>query len=160
MGTLCDMQESEEERSGQPAERAQAAAGAAGYQALADFERWAALGAGAGTFADRLAAADSAAAAHRRFAAGAAPAGPDPRLDEAERRVRPGDWWEALAKAYHWQRLSAQAYGVELDPEPQSWAAERLAEATRERTMADRLTLVERRLAGEALVLRHALGAL
>jgi hypothetical protein len=143
------MQKSEEERFGQP-----------GYQALADFERWAALGAAAGDFADRLAAADSAAAAHRRLAAGDAPAGPDERLDAAERRVRPDGWWEALAKAYHWQRLSAEAYGVRLDPEPQRWAEERLAEAARDQRTADRLLLVERRLAGEALVLRHALGAL
>ena len=160
MGTLRDMQKSEEERSGQPADRAELAAQLAGYQALADFERWAALGATAGGFADRLAAAESAAAAHRRLAAGVAPAGPDEQLDAAERRVRPGDWWEALAKAYHWQRLSAQAYGVELEPQPQRWAEERLAEASRDRTLADRLALVERRLAGEALVLRHALGVL
>ena len=160
MGTQRVLQKSEEERSGQPVDRAEAAAGDAAYQALADFERWAALGASAAGLADRLAAADSAAAAHRRLAAGPAPSAPDQRLDEAERRVRPGDWWEALAKAYHWQRLSAQAYGVELDPEPQRWAAERLAEASHRQAVADRLTLVERRLAGEALVLRHALGAL
>lgn len=147
------MQKSEEERFGQePA--------SAGYQALADFERWAALGATARDFADRLAAADSAAAAHCRLAAGAAPAGPDARLDEAERRVRPSDWWEALARAYHWQRLSAQAYGVQLDPEPQRWAADRLAQASADQRVADRLALMERRLAGEALVLRHALGGL
>jgi hypothetical protein len=132
----------------------------AGYQALADFERWAALGAAAPEFADRLAAAESAAAAHRRLAEGSAPEAPDELLDEAERRVRPSDWWEALAKAYHWQRLSAEAYGVTLDPEPQLWAAERLERASAEQPVADRLALVERRLAGEALVLRHALGAL
>jgi hypothetical protein len=160
MGTLRDMQKSEEERPGQPVDRAEREAGQAGYQALADFERWAALGAGAASFADRLAAANSAAAAHRRLAEGAAPVGPDPRLDEAEHRVRPGDWREALAKAYHWQRLTAQAYGVEVDPEPQRWAAQRLAEAAGEQSVADRLALVERRLAGEALVLRHALGTL
>lgn len=136
------------------------AAPEAGYQALADAERWAALGADAPRFADRLAAADSAAAAHDRLAAGGRPAAPDPRLDEAERRVRPTDWWEALAKAYHWQQLTAQAYGVEFDPQPQEWAAERLAEAADDPELADRLTLVRRRLAGEALVLRHALGRL
>lgn len=150
------MQKSEEERFGQPA----GDTGLSGYQALADFERWAALAAGAPRFADRLAAADSAAAAHRRLAAGTAPDGPDERLDEAEARVRPSDWWEALAKAYHWQRLSAQAYGVHLDPEPQDWARERLEEASADRSVGDRLVLVERRLAGEALVLRHALGTL
>jgi hypothetical protein len=160
MGTLRDMQKSQEERSGQPADRAEREAGHVGYQALADFERWAALGATAPAFADRLAAAGSAAAAHRRLVDGPAPLGPDPRLDEAEHRVRPGDWWEALARAYHWQRLTAQAYGVELDPEPQTWAGEQLAEAAAERTVADRLALVERRLAGEALVLRYALGKL
>ena len=160
MGTLRDMQKSEEERSGQPVDRAELEAGRVGYQALADFERWAALGAAAPSFADRLAATHSAAAAHRRLAEGAAPADPDPRLDEAERRVRSSDWWEALAKAYHWQRLTAQAYGVPLDPEPQRWAGERLAEAAAEQTLADRLALVERRLAGEALVLRHTLGTL
>jgi hypothetical protein len=160
MGTLRDMQKSEEERSGQPVDRAELEAGRVGYQALADFERWAALGAGAATFADRLAAADSAAAAHRRLAEGAAPTGPEPLLDEAERRVRPSDWWEALAKAYHWQQLTAQAYGVEFDPEPQRWAGERLAAASHEQAVGDRLALVERRLAGEALVLRHALGVL
>ena len=160
MGTLRDMQKSEEERSGQPADRAEFEAGRAGYQALADFERWAALGAAAPALADRLAAARSAAAAHRRLVDGPAPLDPDLRLDEAEHRVRPGDWWEALARAYHWQRLTAQAYGVELDPEPQGWAAERLAEAAAERAVADRLTLVERRLAGEALVLRYALGGM
>ena len=160
MGTLRDMQKSEEERSGQPADRAEREAGRAGYQALADFERWAALGAAAPAFADRLAAAGSAAAAHRRLVEGPAPLGPDPRLDEAERRVRPGDWWEQLAKAYHWQRLTAQAYGVKVDPEPQHWARERLAEAAGERKVGDRLALVERRLAGEALVLRYALGTL
>jgi hypothetical protein len=154
------MQKSEEERFGQPADRAQLEAGLTGYQALADFERWAALGAGARDFADRLAAADSAAAAHRRLAGGTAPEGPDARLDEAGARVRPSDWWEALAKAYHWQRLSAEAYGVQLDPEPQSWALERLEEASADQRVADRLKLVERRLAGEALVLRHALGVL
>jgi hypothetical protein len=154
------MQKSEEERFGQPADRAELDAGLAGYQALADFERWAALGALAGDFADRLAAADSAAAAHRRLTAGTAPAAADERLDAAERRVRSGDWWEALAKAYHWQRLSADAYGVRLDPEPQRWAHDRLAEASADQRTADRLALVERRLAGEALVLRHALGAL
>ena len=154
------MQKSEEERFGQPADRAQPAAGSAGYQALADFERWAALGAVAGDVADRLAAAESAAAAHRRLAAGTAPDEPDERLDAAERRVRPDGWWEALARAYHWQRLTAEAYGVRLDPEPQRWAEERLAEAARDRRTADRLLLVERRLAGEALVLRHALGTL
>ena len=156
MGTLRDMQKSEEERSGQPAHRV---GPDAGYQALADFERWAALGTAAPEFADRLAATGSAAAAHHRLAEGAAPAGPDARLDDAEGRVRPGDWWEALAKAYHWQRLSAQAYGVQFDPEPQRWAEKRLAEASHDRAVADRLALVERRLAGEALVLRHALGA-
>jgi hypothetical protein len=150
------MQKSEEEQFGQPADRVEPS----GYQALADFERWAALGTEAPAFADRLAAADSAAAAHRRLASGQAPSGPDERLDEAEARVRPNDWWEALARAYHWQRLSAEAYGVRLDPEPQRWAAERLAEAATDRRVADRLLLVERRLAGEALVLRHALGAL
>ena len=160
MGTLRDMQKSEEERSGRPVDGAERAAGYAGYQALADYERWAALGAAAAAFADRLAAADSAAAAHGRLVGGATPIGPDPRLDEAERRVRPADWWEALAKAYHWQRLTALAYGVELDPEPQRWAGERLAEAAGEPPVADRLALVERRLAGEALVLRRALGAL
>ena len=160
MGTLRDMQKSEEERPGRPADRAEREAGRAGYRALADFERWAALGAAAPAFADRLAAAGAAAAAHGRLAEGPAPLGPDPLLDEAEHRVRPGDWWEALAKAYHWQRLTAQAYGVELDPEPQRWAEERLAEAAAERTVADRLALVERRLAGEALVLRYALGTL
>jgi hypothetical protein len=154
------MQKSEEERFGQPADRAELEAGLAGYQALADFERWAALGASARDFADRLAAADSAAAAHRRLAEAAPPAGPDARLDEAEARVRPADWWEALAKAYHWQRLSAEAYGVRLDPEPQLWARERLEEASAEQRVADRLKLVERRLAGEALVLRHTLGVL
>jgi hypothetical protein len=157
MGTLRDMQKSEEERSGQPTDRA---ALAAGYQALADAERWAALGAGAPRFAARLAAADSAAAAHARLAAGARPDGPDPRLDEAEARVLPGDWWEALAKAYHWQSATADAYGVEVDPEPQQWAADLLAEAAEDPVLADRLQLVRRRLAGEALVLRHALGAL
>ena len=160
MGTLRDMQKSEEERSGQPVDRAELESGRVGYQALADFERWAALGAQAPAFADRLAATHCAAAAHRRLAEGAAPTGPDPLLDEAERRLRPSDWWEALAKAYHWQRLTAQAYGVELDPEPQRWAQEQLAAASHEQTVADRLALVERRLAGEALVLRHALGVL
>ncbi|HET9172637.1 MAG TPA: hypothetical protein VFN97_24640 [Actinospica sp.] len=132
----------------------------AGYQALADYERWAALGARAPEFADRLAAAGSAAAAHRRIAQGTEPQAPDALLDEAEQRVRPADWWEALAKAYHWQLLSAQACGVEIDPEPQRWAEERLAGASADPGIADRLALVERRLAGEALVLRHALGAL
>jgi hypothetical protein len=160
MGTLRDMQKSEEERSGQPVDRAELEGRRAGYQALADFERWAALGAAAPALADRLAAAGSAAAAQRRLAEGPAPLDPDPRLDEAEHRVRPGDWWEALARAYHWQLLTARAYGVRLDPEPQSWAARRLAEAAAERPVADRLALVERRLAGEALVLRYALGEL
>jgi hypothetical protein len=158
------MQKSEEERFGQPADAEPSAPGAtgpsAGYQALADFERWAALGATAPDFAGRLAAADSAAAAHRRLAAATAPAGPDEPLDEAERRVRPGDWWEALAKAYHWQSMTAEVYGVQLDPEPQRWARERLAEAALDQRTADRLALVQRRLAGEALVLRHALGRL
>ncbi|HWG24330.1 hypothetical protein [Actinospica sp.] len=149
------MQKSEEERSGQPADRA---AREAGYQALADAERWASLGAGAPRFADRVAAADSAAAAHGRLVAGVRPQGPDGRLDEAEARVRPEDWWEALARAYHWQLLTALAYGVQLDPEPQQWAADRLAEAAADPVLADRLELVRRRLAGEALVLRHALG--
>lgn len=161
MGTLRDMQKSDEEPPGACAAPAGGRAGsAAGYQALADAERWASLGVGAPRFADRLAAADSAAAAHARLAAGGRPAAPDARLDEAEARVRPGDWWEALAKAYHWQRLTAQAYGVELDPEPQRWAGERLAEATGDPALADRLALVRRRLAGEALVLRYALGTL
>ncbi len=154
------MQKSEEEHFGQPVDRAELQAGLTGYQALADFERWAALGATARDFADRLGAAGSAAAAHRRLAGETAPEGPDGRLDEAGARVRPSDWWEALAKAYHWQRLSAEAYGVRLDPEPQSWALERLEEASAEQRVADRLKLVERRLTGEALVLRQALGAL
>jgi len=158
MGTLRDMQESEEERSAHPADRA---APHAGYQALADAERWSALGPAAPAFADRLGAAAAAAAAQRRLEHGARPAGPDGRLDDAERRVRPDGWWEALARAYHWQRLTAAAYGVELDPEPQRWAAERLDQAAAaDRAVADRLALVERRLAGEALVLRHALGTL
>lgn len=158
MGTLRDMQESEEERSAHPADRATSQAG---YQALADFERWAGLGAAAPGFADRLDAAASATAAQRRLARGPRPQAPDERLDEAERRVSPQGWWEALARAYHWQRLTAAAYGVALDPEPQRWAAERLARAAAEDTaVADRLALVERRLAGEALVLRHALGTL
>lgn len=68
---------------------------------------------------------------------------------------------EALAKAYHWQRLTAQAYGAELDPRPQEWAEERLDQAgERDQALADRLALLERRLAGEALVLRYALGRL
>ena len=157
MGTLRDMQKSEEERSAHPADRA---ALEAGYQALADFERWAALGAAAPGLAERLGAASSAAAAYRRLEQGARPEAPDPRLDEAECRVRPAGWWEELARAYHWQRLTAAAYGVALDPEPQRWAAERLEQAAAEGTVADRLVLVERRLAGEALVLRHALGGL
>lgn len=158
MGTLRDMQESEEERSAHPADQA---AQDAAYQALADFERWAALGAAAPALADRIGAATSAAAAHRRLQDGARPQVPDGRLDEAERRVRPEGWWEALARAYHWQRLTATAYGVALDPVPQRWAAERLEQAAAEdRAVADRLALVERRLAGEALVLRHALGTL
>lgn len=157
MGTLRDMQKSDEEPTAAPADRVPPDVG---YQALADLERWASLGAAAPSFADRLAAADSAAAAHRRLAAGARPQAPDARLDAAERRVVPGDWWESLARAYHWQRLTAEAYGVSLDPEPQRWAAERLSEAGRDRAAADRLALVERRLAGEALVLRHALGTL
>jgi hypothetical protein len=177
MGTLRDMQKSEEERAAQPAPPGAAAGGRGGpaedrpeggvtgadaaYQALADFERWAALGAGAPRFADRLAAADTAAAAQRRMDRTGRPRQADRRLDEAERRVEPDDWWEALAKAYHWQRLTAEAYGVDLDPGPQRWAAERLAEvAAHDRAVADRLALVERRLAGEALVLRHALGRL
>ena len=135
--------------------------GPAGYQALADFERWSALGAVAPGFAERLAVADSAAAAHRRLTGAGRPQGPDPRLDEAEHRVRPGDWWESLARAYHWQRLTAHAYGLELDPEPQEWAEERLdAAGETDQVLADRLALIERRLAGEALVLRHALGRL
>jgi hypothetical protein len=154
------MKKSEKERFGQPADRVELDARSAGYRALADFERWAALGAAAPDFEDRLAAAAAAAAAHRRLAAGPSPVGPDERLDAAEQRVRPSDWWEALAKAYHWQLLSAQAYGVEIDPEPQQWAAEKLAAASADQRIADRLALVERRLAGEALVLRHGLGAL
>ena len=157
MGTLRDVKKSDEERSGQPADRVRPDAG---YQALADFERWAALGAASPDFADRLAAAGSAAAAYRRLERGELPEAADPRLDEAERRVESADWLEALAKAYYWQRLSAQAYGVQVDAEPQRWAGDRLAEAEREQALADRLTLVERRLAGEALVVRHALGTL
>lgn len=157
MGTLRDVKKSDEERSGQPADRV---GPDAGYQALADFERWAALGAASPDLAGRLAAAGSAAAAYRRLEQGGLPEAADPRLDEAEQRVKAVDWLEALAKAYHWQQLSAQAYGVQLDVEPQRWAGERLAEAEREQPLADRLTLVERRLAGEALVLRHALGTL
>ena len=157
MGTLRDMQKSEEERSGQPVDRA---ALGAGYQALADAERWASVGAGAPRFAVRLAAADAAAAAHARLAAGARPQGPDPLLDEAEARVRPGDWWEALAKAFHWQEATARAYAVEVDPGPQQWAADLLADAAADPALADRLELVRRRLAGEELVLRHALGTL
>ncbi len=158
MGTLRDMQKSEEERSAHPADRA---AAQAGYQALADFERWAALGAGAPGLADRLGAAASAAAAYRRLERGAGPEAPDDRLDGAEGRVPPEGWWEELARAYHWQRLTADAYGVALDPAPQQWAAERLERvAGQDRAVADRLALVERRLAGEALVLRHALGTL
>jgi hypothetical protein len=156
MGTLRDMQESEEERSAHPADKA---ASDAGYQALADFERWSALGAAAPELADRLGAAAAAGAAQRRLEQGARPQRPDERLDEAERRVRPQGWWEALARAYHWQRLTAAAYGVALDPAPQQWAAARLERAAAEdQAIADRLALVERRLAGEALVLRHALG--
>lgn len=146
MGTLRDMQKSDEEP-----------VVAAGYQALADAERWAALGAAAPRFADRLAAAGSAAAAHARLERGGRPEAPDAPLDEAEARVRPADWWEALAKAYHWQQLTAQAYAVEVDPEPQRWAEDRLAAAAEDPRLADRLALVRRRLAGEALVLRHAL---
>ena len=157
MGTLRDMQKSEEERSAHPADRA---AEYAGYQALADFERWAALGAAAPGLAERLGAAACAAAAYRRLEQGAPPEAPDPRLDEAERRVRPVGWWEELARAYHWQQLTAAAYGVALDPEPRQWAAEQLEQAATDGTVADRLALVERRLAGEALVLRHALGTL
>lgn len=135
--------------------------GQAGYQALADFERWSALCARAPGFGERLAAAGSASAAYRRLEAAERPDGPDERLDEAEGRVEPADWWEALAKAYHWQRLTAQAYGAELDPQPQEWAQERLDDACeRDQALADRLTLLERRLAGEALVLRYALGRL
>ena len=157
MGTLRDMWKSEDARIGVgPSDP-----GRAGYQALADFERWAALGAGAPGFTERLAVAGSAAAAHRRLAEGEHPHDPDPVLDEAELRVRPGDWWEALARAYHWQRLTAQAYGVELDPQPQEWAGECLDVACEgDQVLADRLALIERRLAGEALVLRHALGRL
>jgi hypothetical protein len=140
---------------------AEAAPGPAGYQALADFERWSALCALAPGFAERLAAAGSAAAAYGRLAGAELPDGPDERLDDAERRVRPADWWEALAKAYHWQRLTAQAYGAQLDPAPQEWAGERLDDACeRDQALADRLALLERRLAGEALVLRYALGRL
>jgi hypothetical protein len=157
MGTLRDMQKSEEERSAHPADRA---ALDAAYQALADFERWAALGAAAPEFADRLGAAASAAAAYRRLEQGERPQEPDARLDEAEQRVRPVGWWEQLARAYHWQRLTAAAYGVALDPEPQRWAAERLERAAADETVGDRLALVERRLEGEALVLRHGLGTL
>lgn len=150
------MWKSEDARDGD----AEAVSGQAGYQALADFERWSALGPLAPGFAERLAAAGSAAAAYGRLAADR-PDGPDERLDDAERRVAPGDWWEALAKAYHWQRLTAQAYGAELDPRPQEWAEERLDEACeRDQALADRLALLERRLAGEALVLRYALGRL
>ncbi|MBR7837931.1 hypothetical protein KDL01_31960 [Actinospica durhamensis] len=139
----------------------QADPGRVGYQALADFERWAALGAGAPGFAERLAVAGCAAAAHRRLAEGELPSDPDPLLDEAESRVRPGDWWESLTRAYHWQRLTAQAYGVELDPQPQEWAGECLDAACEgDQALADRLALIERRLAGEALVLRHTLGRL
>jgi len=157
MGTLRDMWKSEDARTGD----AEVGSGLAGYQALADFERWSALGPLAPGFAERLAAAGSAAAAHARLVAAERPDGPDERLDDAERRVAPGDWWEALAKAYHWQRLTAQAYGTELDPGPQEWAEERLdAACARDQALADRLALLERRLAGEALVLRYALGRL
>lgn len=157
MGTLRDMWKSEDAR----IEDAEVGAGSAAYQALADLERWSALGPLAPTFADRLAAADSAAAAHGRLAGAERPGGPDERLDDAERRVAPADWWEALAKAYHWQRLTAQAYGAELDPAPNEWAGERLDDACeRDQALADRLALLERRLAGEALVLRYALGRL
>jgi hypothetical protein len=157
MGTLRDMWKSEDARSGVD----QVSPGQAGYQALVDFERWSALSAAAPGFAERLAAAGSAAAAYRRLADGERPDGPDERLDEAERRVEPADWWEALAKAYHWQRLTAQAYGTPVDPEPQEWAQERLdAACEQDQALADRLALVERRLAGEALVLRYALGRL
>jgi hypothetical protein len=154
MGTLRDMWKSEDARAGDQGEDT----GSAGYLALADFERWAALGAASPGFAERLAAAGCAAAAFARLSGSRRPQGPDPRLDEAERRVEPADWWEALAKAYHWQRLTAQVYGVELDPEPQDWAVERLDAAADDQVLADRLALVERRLAGEAVVLRYALG--
>jgi hypothetical protein len=157
MGTLRDMWKSEDARAGV----AEAGPGAAGYTALADFERWSALCARAPEFAQRLAAAGSAAAAHGRMSGAERPDGPDERLDAAERRVEPTDWWEALAKAYHWQRLTAQAYGTQLDPQPQEWAEERLDDACeRDQALADRLTLLERRLAGEALVLRYQLGRL
>lgn len=158
MGTLRDMQKSEDERSAHPADREPPQAS---YQALADFERWAALGAAAPGLADRLGAAASATAAYHRLERGERPRAADGRLDEAEHTVVPQGWLEALSRAYHWQRLTAAAYGVVLDPEPQDWAAERLERAAvADRAVADRLALVERRLAGEALVLRHALGVL
>ena len=79
MGTLRDVKKSDEERSGQPADRVRPDAG---YQALADFERWAALGAASPDFADRLAAAGSAAAAYRSLEQGGLPEAADPRLED------------------------------------------------------------------------------
>jgi hypothetical protein len=148
--------------------------GASAYAALVEWENYGRLAALAPGLADRIAVAEASAGALARYRAALdrlIAADQDPAagmadsvrfVDAARARVAPSDWWEALAKwPYHWQPLVDVQRPVRraLDHNtPATGTAERLA-AARGGSRPDRLTLGERRLAGEALGLRR-LGAL
>jgi hypothetical protein len=96
---------------------------AAAYAALSEFERLAALIPAAPSLADRMALADQLSQRHRQYRdlleeledgrdpepgmAQAAPA-----VDEARRRVEPGDWWEGLAAVALCAPLSDELFGA------------------------------------------------
>jgi hypothetical protein len=155
---------------------------AAAYAALVEIERLAALLASAPALTDRMALAEVIAQRHARFRgvldrfaardpqqqlASAAPA-----LDDARRRVEPGDWWEGLAAVALFAPLTDELFtaltsdGVDVggpeDTAPDAavlWAAERLRPAIdADPVLAARMALWGRRLAGEAIVLARVFG--
>jgi tRNA-(MS[2]IO[6]A)-hydroxylase (MiaE)-like len=155
---------------------------AAAYAALVEIERLAALLASAPALTDRMALAEVIAQRHARFRGvldrlaardpqqqltSAAPA-----LDDARRRVEPGDWWEGLAAVALFAPLTDELFTVLISdgidvgvPEDAAadaaalWAAERLRPAIdTDPVLAARMALWGRRLVGEAIVLARVFG--
>lgn len=150
---------------------------AATYAALTELERLAALIPAAPALADRMAVADQLSQRHRQYRdlleeleGGRDPepgmAQAAPAVDEAVRRVEPGDWWEGLAAVALCGPLTDELFGALLADEEESvsdetahWATERLHAAIEtDPVLAARIALWGRRLVGETIVLAREFG--
>jgi hypothetical protein len=167
---------------------------AATYAALTEIERLAALIPAAPALADRMAVADVLSQRYGRYREllEELEGGRDPQsgmvqaapaIDEARRRVEPGDWWEGLAAVALCAPLTDELFGALLgadaaafdDPAPTDEASEASADdavdaaarwATRrlraaldgDPVLAARIALWGRRLVGEAIVLCREFG--